>query len=146
MITVRAPLPGEVMLVASRAAETWVRDLVLAGQDLTALFSRPLTRVMLVDDHPVAAGGFVDYGDGTAIGWTLVGQPPLSSLVALIRAFRREIISTPFHTIEAHCFDTFPASHRWVQCIGFKPSGAPCFAPDGRAFVRFIFRNDHDGR
>lgn len=145
MIETRAPWPGEVESVARNAAEAWVRDTFLAGGDFSKLFARPLTRVMLIDGAPVAAGGFVDRGDGTAIGWTLVGHAPQSRLVSLIRAFRAEIVATPFTTVEAHCFETFPKSHRWVRCVGFKPIDGACIAPDGRAFRRFVFRNYHDG-
>lgn len=145
MIQVRPPLPGELESVGRNAAEQWVRDTFLAGGDFSKLFNRPLTKVMLIDDTPVAAGGFVDQGGGNAIGWTLVGHVPQQQLFALCRKFRREMIATPFLTIECHCFETFQASHRWVQCIGFKPLPGSYSAPDGRAFRRFTFRNDHDG-
>lgn len=145
MIDIRPPYPGDLNAIAGQAAEAWVRESYLAGADFSVLFDRPRTRVFLAKDVPVAAGGFVDKGDGLAIGWTLIAKPPLSHLLALVRAFRDEIIATPFHVVEAHCFTTFPQSHRWVRCVGFQPIDGVYRAPDGRAFLRFEFRNDHNG-
>lgn len=145
MIGARVPLPGEIEAVGRNAAEAWVRDRFLGGGDFSALFSQPHTAVIVVDDVPVAAGGFIDRGDRTSIGWTLVGYIAQQHLFAVIRKFREQIMATPFQIVEAHCFEEFPESHRWVSCIGFKPVGELHHAPDGRAFRRFVFRNHHNG-
>jgi hypothetical protein len=145
VISVRDPQPGEIAFVGQNAAEQWVRERFLAGGEFADLFTRPLTKVLVIDDIPVAAGGFIDQGNNAAIGWTLVGHVAQQHLFALCRNFRRQMELSPFHVIEAHCFDTFQASHRWVQCIGFRPIDGLFAATDGRPFRRFAFRNLHNG-
>jgi hypothetical protein len=146
LIEVRLPVAGDLETIGRDAAEEWVRGMFNAGADFSELLSRPYTHVATIDDYPVAAGGFIDRGNGLAIAWSVIGRAPTECFVALVRVFRKYITATPYKWIEAHCMATFHQSHRWVKCLGFEPvNGERCFTPDRREFRKFIFRNDHHG-
>lgn len=143
---VRSPLVGDLETIGKDAAETWVRDQFRVGADFSDLLARPHTHVATVDEYPVAAGGFLERGNGLAIAWSVLGLVPEAQLVGLVKAFRKYIKATPYKWIEAHCIATEGKLHRWVKCLGFMPvNGERCFTPDGREFRRFVFRNDPHG-
>lgn len=146
MIVVRGIVPGDLERIGKDAAEEWVRDRFKEGADFSALLTRPYTNVATIEDYPIAAGGFIERGNDLAIAWSILGRVPQEQFVGLVRAFRRYIAATPYKWIEAHCIGTFYKSHRWVECLGFKPvNGERCFTPDGREFKKFVFRNDRHG-
>ena len=146
MIVVRAPLPGDLETIGKDAAEEWVRDRFRVGADFSSLITKPYTHVATIDDYPIAAGGFIERGNGLAIAWSIIGRVAPEHFVGLVRVFRRYIVATPYKWIEAHCIATFHQSHRWVKCLGFEPvNGERCFTPDGREFRKFVFRNDRNG-
>jgi hypothetical protein len=144
LIVVRAPEPGDLEIIGRDAAEEWVRDRFRAGIDFSPLMDKPNTHVALIDGHPVAAGGFIERGEGLAIAWSVLGRIDPEHFVGMVRAFRKYMKATPYRWIEAHCIATFYQSHRWVKCLGFEPvNGERCFTPDGREFRRYVFRNHH---
>lgn len=141
MIGLRMARPGDLETIGARAAEPAVRAYVEGGHDLSPVIANPWTRVMTIDDAPVAAGGFVDVGGGAALGWALVGSIPKTQFVSLCRVYRGVMLATPFRWIEAHCVEGFTQSFRWVRLLGFLPvEGAKIFAADGREFRRFVFK------
>ncbi|MFK4647224.1 hypothetical protein ABIF96_005798 [Bradyrhizobium ottawaense] len=145
MIEVRAPEPGDLETIGREAREEWVRDRFRTGVDFSPLMDKPNTHVALIDGQPVAAGGFIDRGNGNAIAWSVLGRVDERHFVGLVRAFRKYMKATPYRWIEAHCIATFHQSHRWVKCLGFVPvNGERCFTPDGREFRKYVFRN-HNG-
>lgn len=144
MISVRAPMLGDLETIGRDAAEEWVRDRFRNGADFSVLLDRPFSHVATIDDYPVAAGGFIERAGGLAVAWSIVGRVEPKDFVGLCRVFRRYIVSSPYKWIEAHCIATFHQSHRWVKCLGFEPvNGERCFMPDGREFRKFVFRNNH---
>lgn len=146
MISVRSPMAGDLETIGKDAAEQWVRGMFQAGADFSGLLSKPHTNVAVIDDYPVAAGGFIDRGNGLAIAWSIIGRVPTEQFIGLVRAFRKYIKASPYRWIEAHCMQSFQQSHRWVKCLGFVPvNGERCFTPEGCEFRRFVFRNDHHG-
>lgn len=146
MIAVREPLPGDLETIGKDAAEEWVRERFRNGADFSGLLSRPFAHVATIDDHPVAAGGFIERDKDVAIAWSILGRVEPESFVGLVRATRRGIMATPYKWIEAHCVATFYQSHRWVRCLGFEPvNGERCFTPEGKEFRRFVFRNNRHG-
>lgn len=146
MITVRAPVAGDLETIGRDAAETWVRNQFRVGADFSGLLARPYTHVATVDEYPIAAGGFLERGNDLAIAWSVLGRVPSSQLVGLVKAFRQYITATPYKWIEAHCVVSEGKLHRWVKCLGFEPvNGERCFTPDGREFRRFVFRNKRNG-
>ncbi|PDT71738.1 hypothetical protein CO683_00840 [Bradyrhizobium ottawaense] len=146
MIAVRAPLPGDLETIGKDAAEAWVRDRFRNGADFSGLLDRPFSNVATIDDHPVAAGGFIERGNDLAIAWSILGRVEPECFVGLVRVFRKHIMAAPYKWIEAHCIATFHQSHRWVKCLGFEPvNGERCFTADGREFRKFVFRNDRHG-
>lgn len=146
MICVRAPVAGDLEIIGRDARETWVRDQFRVGADFSGLLARPHTHVATVSGYPVAAGGFLERGNGLAIAWSVLGRVPASQLIGLVKAFRLYMAATPYRWIEAHCIQTEAKLHRWVTCLGFEPvNGERCLTPDGREFRRFVFRNDRNG-
>lgn len=146
MIEVRLPRPGDLETIGRDAAEEWVRGMFKAGADFSELIAKPFTNVATIDGYPVAAGGFIDRGNGLAIAWSIIGKVSAEQFVGIVRAFRKYIKATPYRWIEAHCMTTFHQSHRWVKCLGFQPvKGERCFTPDGREFRKFVFRNEPHG-
>lgn len=142
MIRVRSPQPGDIEKVGREAAEEWVRGRFDDGSDFSQLVERPFTHVAVIDDEPVAIGGFIDRGHDLAIAWSVIGRVEPDRFVGLVRTFRKYIKAVPYQWIEAHCIATFHQSHRWVKCLGFEPiKGERCFTPDGREFRRFVFQN-----
>lgn len=142
-ITVRPPQPGEMKIIGQMAAEKWVRDAFNSGAISDDFYELEKVQIALIDGVPVAGGGFIDRGDGIAYSWSLIaGDIAKKDFVGLCRLFRRRLRATPYRVVEAHCFEAFTQSHRWCRAIGFEPiTEAPQFAPDGRRFRRFIFRN-----
>lgn len=141
MIEVRTPVASDIATIGENAAEEWVRARIKSGIDFSALLSHPFAYTGLIGGKPVAAGGFIDQGDDSAIAWSVVGIVPRNMFVSLCREFRRRIAATPYRRIEAHCIATFEESHRWVRCLGFNLIDEKCFTPDGREFRRFVFMN-----
>jgi len=146
LIAVRAPILGDLETIGKDAAEEWVRERFRSGADFSTLLSRPFSNVATIDDHPVAAGGFIEREKDLAVAWSILGRVEPESFVGLVRVFRKHIIASPYKWIEAHCIATFHQSHRWVRCLGFEPvNGERCFTPEGKEFRKFVFRNDRHG-
>lgn len=139
-------MPGDLETIGKDAAEEWARGVIKSGADLSALWAKPYTNVATVEGYPVAAGGFIDRGNGLAIAWSIIGRVDPEQFVGLVRIFRKYIAATPYKWIEAHCMATFHQSHRWVKCLGFEPvNGERCFTPEGKEFRKFVFRNERHG-
>lgn len=139
MIELRSPLSGDIEHIGKHAKETWVRERTTSG--LESILANPYSRVATIDGEPCFAGGFVDQGNGVALGWALVGNVPRNAFVGVCRVYRRYLETAPFHWIEAHCVETFAPAFKWVRLLGFEQvDGARCFTPDGREFRRFAYK------
>jgi hypothetical protein len=138
-IEVRAPRPGEIELIASRAAEPWVREAATDGR-IAKLIERPLTYVGLYKGELIVAGGYMDFGHRAAVGWSTFAQPPRGALRPLVRLVVAHMLASPFDWIEAHCIEDFQPAIRWVRAIGFEPLTGHVLEINGRVFNRYVWR------
>lgn len=138
MITVRRVQPGDIEKIAVEAAEEWVRE--LAGTGALDPLSAEGTLVCEIDGEPASAGGYVDVGNGSALGWAMVRKIPPQFFVRLCRIYRTHLRAAPFHRIEAHCREGLVQQFRWVRCLGFEPLDAEPLVMNGKKFLRFVFR------
>lgn len=84
-----------------------------------------------VEGVPVAVGGLVDLGNGTAYAWALLSTEAGPHLLRITREIRFRLDQSPFARIEMAVDAKFLHGCRWAERLGFSFARSD-FLADGR--------------
>lgn len=95
----------------------------------------PSFSLMTDDGRCLGAAGAIPQWKGRAIAWALLSPEAARYFVRVTRAVKNWLDECDFERIEAHADALFPASHRWLEMLGFEretPEPMRRFSPEGR--------------
>ncbi len=133
MVTVLPLVPGILSQLAPSAAEIAIRPLLS-----DAVFDLSNSWQALMDDKPIAAGGFIDLGHGVALAWAVLTPVPYRPLRALLVRCRNGLATAPYYWIEAHVRPSLADARHWVKALGFEPIGS--LSLNGQDFTRYVYK------
>jgi len=97
---------------------------------------------VLVDEKPIACGGFQECWEGRAIAWAILGEKAGRHMLELTRAVRRGLQDHPAERIEAQALVGFAPATRWARLLGFMPETLLRRFHQGRDYQAFVFLKD----
>lgn len=83
----------------------------------------------------LGAAGVIPQWKGRAIAWALLSPLAARHFVRITRAVKKWLDECGYERVEASADALFPASHRWLEMLGFEretPEPMRRYAPDGR--------------
>jgi hypothetical protein len=92
---------------------------------------------VLVDDTPIACGGFQECWPGRSIAWAVLSDAAGAWMLPLTRAVRRGLREHPAERIEAQVLEGFHPGLRWATLLGFECEGRLRRFHEGRDYRAF---------
>lgn len=104
---------------------------------LAAITSGPAATLLAADGAPVAAGGIVEFEDGSLL-WSFLARDAGRNMVAVVRAARRlvEVAKRPTYATAA-C--EFAAGGRMLELLGFERLPDPVSDVDAGGGLNFVY-------
>lgn len=119
-------------------AQEMARPLLADPEYRKALAVPGMAFSALDGDRVLCCAGLIQYWEGRAEAWALMGQDLKRDFLRIHYATRRFLDVCGFRRIEATVDPDFGCARAWIEALGFKYEGLmPGYTPDGRDCFRY---------